>query len=328
LFEATGKNCYNEKNVIIKRKITGCAGAAMRLYSVINMDIVASRQVKDRQKLQEKLNNYINYINCKYADILTSPAAITLGDEWQLITHKPSESYNLVHEFQQLLWQDDIELYAGIGIGELSTPVSDDIRKMDGPCFHCARDAFNIAKNVDKLKSKYNISKLNKVFLLTSKLRHKNLDFDILDFYYTSKARYYVQAMQEIAATADVSQEEEAFQTAAVTTDAFQEVTATAGSFTENNKTLLNRLLLERTINLIIENNEILKAKMTKKQKEVYISYTKLGSYRKVADLKRESARETIGGISQKLNNASYFTIQRNHEMVSALLHAYCSMGE
>lgn len=273
----------------------------MKIYSVINMDIVGSRKVKDRRQLQVNLNDYISYVNDKYAGILVSPAAITLGDEWQVITVKPSEAYNLVHQFQQLLWKDNIELYAGIGIGQLSTPVSDDIRKMDGPCFHTARDAVNIAKNGDRLKNKYNLNKLNRIFLLSGDISD-NLGPDILDFYYTSKGRYNEPAIQEIAAAAE-------------------------SPFHETGKSLLpDRFMLERTINLIIENNEILKAKMTGKQKEIYISYSKHGSYRKIIDA-GNFKQETIGGISQKLNSASYFTIQRNHHMVSALLDTYSNMG-
>jgi len=102
----------------------------MKLYSVVNMDIVGSRHVKDRLQLQINLGNYIDQMNKKYRSILSTPITITLGDEWQLITDKLSESYNLIHEFQQLLWKDRIEIYAGIGIGELKTPIFEDIRKM------------------------------------------------------------------------------------------------------------------------------------------------------------------------------------------------------
>lgn len=272
----------------------------MKLYGVVNMDIVGSRLVRDRQHLQVKLNSYIDHINAKYLDILACPATVTLGDEWQLITPKPMESYNFVHEFQQLLWNDDMELYAGIGIGELSTPITDDIRKMDGSCFHIARNAINIAKNIDKLKSNYNVNKLNRVFLMTNRIPYDSFGFNILNYYYNSKAAYNEDVLQEIAVAGDNN--------------------------TESGKNdFLDIILYERTLNLIIENNEVLKAKMTKKQRETYINYIKLGSYRKVVDLASGDNKESIGGISQKLNNASYFTIQRNHYMVSALLNAYCT---
>ncbi len=273
----------------------------MKLYGVVNMDIVGSRKVEDRQGLQVSLNDHISRINDKYVGILAAPVSITLGDEWQLITGSPREAYNLIHEFQQMLWEDGFELYAGIGIGELKTSVSDDIRKMDGPCFHAARYAINIAKNGDKLKNRYNLNKLNRVFLLSGDISEK-FGPDILDFYYNSKGRYNEPVLQEIAAAADIRASE------------------------DEKDLLLEKFMLERTVNLIIENNEILKARMTKKQREIYISYSKQGSYRKIINTE-EFRQETIGGISQKLNSASYFTIQRNHHMVAALLNTYSNMG-
>lgn len=42
----------------------------MKLYSVVNMDIVGSRHVKDRQRLQINLGNYIDQMNKKYRSIL------------------------------------------------------------------------------------------------------------------------------------------------------------------------------------------------------------------------------------------------------------------
>lgn len=275
----------------------------MKLYGVVNIDIVGSRNVQDRNKLQSNICNYINYINEKYISILAAPVTITLGDEWQLITDKPSECYNLVHEFQKLLWKDGMDLYAGIGIGELATPISEDIRKMDGPCFHIARDAINIAKNVDKLKSKYSINKLNKVFLLTHLIPYSSIDFNLLDLFYSSKTSNSEPAMEEVAAASEDSIHD------------------------KSKPDFYNKLLFGRTVNLIIENNEILKAKMTDKQRQVYISYSNLKSYRKVIEAIGADTKETVGSISHKLNSASYFTIQRNHYIVSVLLNSYCNTG-
>lgn len=272
------------------------------MYSVINMDIVGSRTVEDRRQLQINLNSYIEDVNDKYRDILAAPAAITLGDEWQLITGKLSEAYNLIHEFQQLLWKDNVDLYAGIGIGELKTQISEDIRKMDGPCFHSARKALNVVKNMKRLKNKYTVNKQNKIFLLSDYMQINASNMNVLDFYYTSKLKYTRPVMQEIAAASEFTHEK------------------------ENGQAVPDILMLERTINLLIENNEVLKARMTKKQKEIYVSYLKLGSYRRIVD--SAGSNETIGGISQKLNSAGYFTIQRNHQLVSDLLNSYCSIGE
>lgn len=75
----------------------------MKTYSVINLDIVDSKRIKERENFQNRLNDFISIIYHKYSKILPTPISITLGDEWQLITDSPSESYTLVQEFQQLL---------------------------------------------------------------------------------------------------------------------------------------------------------------------------------------------------------------------------------
>jgi hypothetical protein len=78
---------------------------------------------------------------------MTIPADITLADEWQVLTHQPAKLYQIVEEFQHLFWPDNISLYAGMGIGSISTSLSKNIRNIDGPCFHHARQAINTVKD-------------------------------------------------------------------------------------------------------------------------------------------------------------------------------------
>ena len=86
---------------------------------MITIDIVQSRKILNRDAIQEKLNNYFKLVKDLYSHDIVSDICFTLGDEWQLITDKPHKCYRIVHDFQKLLWQDDISIYAGIGIGEL-----------------------------------------------------------------------------------------------------------------------------------------------------------------------------------------------------------------
>jgi hypothetical protein len=249
----------------------------MKIYGVIIMDIVGSKKIVARNQFQKRLNSYIAQMNQKHRNILVAPITITLGDEWQVITRKPSECYNLVHEFQQMLWKDEVELYAGIGLGPLATSEDRDLRKMDGPCFHYARAAVNIAKTGNKAKNRDIFSKRNRV---------------------------YVEAP-------DTS----------ILKQAWDEVAATSGNGV---LVSLAPVTIVALMNIIIENNEILKAKMTPKQRQVYVDYLKHGSYREILRARDDG---TIGAISQKLNNAEFFTIQRNYEMVKALLDYCCASG-
>lgn len=268
----------------------------MKTYSVINLDIVGSRRIKERDRFQSRLNDFISIVYHKYSKILPTPISITLGDEWQLITDSPSESYTLVQEFQQLLWLEGIELYAGIGIGDLSTSIYDDIRKMDGTSFHSAREALNIAKKQAGLKTRALGSKRNKVFFKTDKEVVYGIDYWSKD--YSSDRASANEALSETAATAE-------------------------NYIPLQNKSPIGFKTID-IINTIVENNEILKSKMTQKQKEAFINYKKFGSYREIVRMQPENLRESISSISQKLNTAEYFTIQKNDEMVRRLLEYLC----
>lgn len=266
----------------------------MQVYGVVTMDIVKSRDIRNRRELQKKLYSYLNSLSEKYAGILVCPVSFVLGDEWELITHKPYECYNLIHEIQQKLWNYEINCYAGIGIGSLSTEVSNDIRMMDGQCFHLARQAINIAKEGKHPAQKYIHSKRNKVFFQSS---INNLD----------KHSLFVNDKVD---------------------NMLSEVALTSNIFNDNAYAAPKELLLQNIINTLIENTEILKMKLTKRQKEIYIEYFKFKSYRRMIEDNESNYNGSIGGISQSLNNAEFFTIQRNHEMIKSLLRIYCFLLE
>lgn len=250
---------------------------------MITIDIVKSRQIPNREAIQEKLNKYFKLVKSIYSHDIVSDICFTLGDEWQLLTDKPQKCYRIVHDFQKLLWQDHIKIYAGIGIGELKTNVYKDTRKMDGSCFYMAREAIEIAKEGAKRKNSIIQSKLNRVYL-------------------KSVAKEVMQEKQSRINLQHVNNNLE-----------FSEVAADIE--------IASEVHIEDVINTLIENNEILTGKLTQKQKIIYIEYQKLKSYRKVVEVNKDRFNETIGGISQKLNSAEYFTIQRNQEVIESLIN-------
>lgn len=239
----------------------------MSLYGVVIFDLVGSRRSDKRNELQLRLNNNINKFNDRYKEILAAPAAVTLGDEWQVITHMPAKIYDIVETFQHMFWSDDIELYAGMGIGSLSTSLVNDIRNMDGPCFHHARQAVESAKNVT--------SKRNKVYFAVDETGRDSFNLEI------------AATSEELAA--DIN--------------------------------FLHSITLNELVNVIIENNEILKSKMTFNQKQIYLAYLKYGSYRKIVE---QTEKKSISNISKRLNSAEVFTIKRNGEVIESLLAYYC----
>lgn len=271
----------------------------MKLYAVVTMDIVGSKKIIDRRLIQDKLINYINIVNNKYTEILPIPITITLGDEWQLITDCPWKCYDLIHEFQQLLWKDNIDIYAGIGIGTADTDLNEDIRKVDGTCFHMAREAIHVVKEYSRLRNSVIHSRRNKVYLKTSPKT-----FSILNEQFLGNEAFYNNMYIDEEAAFDIEE-------------------IGLNSFNEKVHGFNYSEFIENMINTLIENNEILKRKMTQKQKKIYVEYMKVNSYRKIAEM-NVLERETISSISQKLNTAEFFTIQHNHKTVSALIYNLC----
>lgn len=232
----------------------------MSIYGAAILDVVGSKSMANRAGLQDRLNEAIGEFNLHFRAILPVPAGITVGDEWEFLTERPGDCYKLIEWFQDALRPAGVEIYAGLGIGTLSTPLAAEIRQMDGACFHLARRALVIAKGHGGSRRKYIFSKRNRVYCLA--------------------------AREEAYASEDGHQGE--------------------------------HLSLQEIVNILIENNEILKARMTGKQRQVFLDYQQFNSYRRLA--KESGIRQTPGGISQKLNAAEYFTIRRNERTIGILL--------
>lgn len=255
----------------------------MAVYGAAILDVVDSRESANRAELQAILNRTIADFNELFREILPVPAGITIGDEWELLTDRPRHGYKLVAWFQAALRPRGIEIYAGLGLGGLSTPPAGEIRQLDGACFHLARQALAIAKGDLGPRRKHIYSKRNRVYLLAETG--------------TSSGNHgWLPAGGELAAAAE-----------------------DAGS-------QLSRVPLLEIANALIENTEILKSRMTRKQRETFAEYERLGSYRRMAAA--GGARQTPGAISQKLNKAEYFTIQRNEHLIGTLLAAMAEGGD
>ena len=57
----------------------------LKIYSVINMDIVNSRKLNNRKEINIQLENYFKSLEEQYKDSLVSKITFTLGDEWQIV---------------------------------------------------------------------------------------------------------------------------------------------------------------------------------------------------------------------------------------------------
>lgn len=253
----------------------------MKLYGVINMDIVDSRLLNNRKDVQENIHEYLDVWNNKHKDILLTPITITLGDEWQIVLKNTYKGYEVINAFQSFLRKKDIYVYSGFGVGTISTSIYNDTRLMDGDCFINAREALNIAKNKNRFYNKQMNSKKNNVYFNAEDLSFK------------------------VALPS--------------TLDSIGEVAITAGEDEDQIPTVNN------IINSMIENNEILKHKVTNKQWETIQLYDKLGSYNNIV---KQDETITKADISQKINGSNYSVIKNNNLNIEGLIRLYCEIKE
>lgn len=116
-------------------------------YIVLIADIIKSKEIDKRNKLQSELQNKLDEISNNSKGLL-SPFTITLGDEFQAVYNKGQ--YLLKDIFNILVKIYPVSIRFAIGWGEITT----DINKkssigMDGEAFYNARDGLDRLKKVD-----------------------------------------------------------------------------------------------------------------------------------------------------------------------------------
>lgn len=251
----------------------------MDLFGVINIDIVHSRELKNRHQLQDQLMQYLLGLNKEFRHLLAAPITMTLGDECQVILRQPEKCYFMINHFQHFFRQYNVSIYCGIGFGSISTKIYNDTRAMDGECFVKARESLQIVKKTNPYYNKFINSKDNRVFF----------NADSIPLY-------------------SITSNHSAMDEAAITT--LDQRYAPVPS-------------LNDMINQTIENNEILKAKVTPKQWDIIDLYKISGSYNNMINKGNGYSKSNI---SQKINASNFYVLERNNELIEYLLTMYCEL--
>ncbi len=119
------------------------------IFLAITGDIVNSRSVKNRTKLQEELLNICERVNNAFVEYIRVKFSITIGDEIQGLIKKESPIFNILEYFEKELYP--VRIRFGIGEGTVSTPFYSKTNQMDGECFLNSRKAIEQAKKEDRL---------------------------------------------------------------------------------------------------------------------------------------------------------------------------------
>ncbi len=116
---------------------------------VLIADIVSSKKIKDRGRIQQKLKTELKKIN-RDSDSILSPMTITLGDEFQCVYSDADAIYKNIWEILYICYPERIRF--SLGVGEITTSIN---RKqaigMDGPAFYEAREGLTHLKQKDYL---------------------------------------------------------------------------------------------------------------------------------------------------------------------------------
>jgi len=113
------------------------------LYVGLIGDIVKSRELQNRKKIQLELEETLENINKKYSQYIVSQFLITLGDEFQGLLKPSAPIYKIICEIIEEVYP--IQIRIGLGYDKITTNFKNKALGMDGPAFYLARDAISIA---------------------------------------------------------------------------------------------------------------------------------------------------------------------------------------
>lgn len=103
-------------------------------------DIIDSRNIKNRNKIQKDLNKVLNDLNKNYEKYIISKWTITLGDEFQVLLKPNLEIFKMLDYISYKI--DPVKIRFGLGLGEISTDINHEKSiGSDGPAYWRAREA-------------------------------------------------------------------------------------------------------------------------------------------------------------------------------------------
>ncbi|NLJ59106.1 MAG: hypothetical protein GX339_09715 [Tissierellia bacterium] len=120
-------------------------------YIAVIGDIRDSKKIKQRSEVQRKLKSILEEINEKYYGDIVSKFMITLGDEFQGLLCKGSNTMDIILEIERKMYP--VKIRFGVGIGAITTDINKEMPiGADGPGYYNARKAIDFMKDNEKKK--------------------------------------------------------------------------------------------------------------------------------------------------------------------------------
>lgn len=124
-------------------------GSDVGAYLVIIGDVINSRVIKERQKIQIAFQKALQEAQREYESDIISPLTLTIGDEFQAVLTEATRLFGLLQRIELQL--PDVRFRYGIGIGAITTDINRQAAiGMDGPAFHFAREAVEQARRENR----------------------------------------------------------------------------------------------------------------------------------------------------------------------------------
>lgn len=118
------------------------------MYCAIIGDICRSRDVADRQALQQKLATILDEINNVYQALIGARFIITIGDEFQGLLLNPQALTAIIFDIKRRFYPNQLRF--GVGIGDISTAINPQMAiGADGSAYHLARQNIEKIKEID-----------------------------------------------------------------------------------------------------------------------------------------------------------------------------------
>jgi SatD family (SatD) len=109
------------------------------MYLALIGDVVGSRELSDRAEVQRRLQATIGELNVELVGALAAPLKLVAGDEVEGLLIGGEAVVDVVVALADAL--HPAALAWGLGLGPLTTDLSEDVSVVDGPCLHLARGA-------------------------------------------------------------------------------------------------------------------------------------------------------------------------------------------
>lgn len=137
-------------------------------YVAVIGAVVGSRQIQDRASFQDEIEEAVDALNRRAADLLAAPLRLTGGDEMKTVLEDPAAAVDVASRISDALYP--ASLAWGVGRGPITTPWASDVGRLDGPCFHRARRAVEEASEEEVWGKVYGFSPLDDT-VMTALLR-------------------------------------------------------------------------------------------------------------------------------------------------------------